>query len=291
MRILLIDFDSKIPNLALMKLSASLKQQGHIVGFDVQDPDEIYVSIIFSKNRGQAAGLKMMYPNSKITFGGPGWNLTNTLPKEIEFIKPDYDLYPSTFSLGFATRGCIRYCKFCIVPKKEGDIRVWQHPSEFHDTKFKTCVLLDNNFFAAPQNYVRQVLEWFADNKIKMDMTQGYDARLLTGEYAELLKPIMPNNGVRFSWDNIIDEKIIKKSIDTLSDAGIDLKHKVSFHVLCGFDSTFEQDLYRCNKLREWGVNAFVMQYHKRNPKIRKLAKWANRRWAYWSSPFEGAQP
>jgi hypothetical protein len=72
----------------------------------------------------------------------------------------------------------------------------------------------------------------------------------------------------------------------SLEQAGFDLKQKISFYVLAGFDSTFEQDLYRCNKLRDRGVNAFVMRYHNKDKRINRLAKWTNRRWAYWSSPF-----
>ena len=50
MRISLIDVDSKIPNLALMKLSAYHKQKGNQVGFNISDPDQVYVSCIFKKN-------------------------------------------------------------------------------------------------------------------------------------------------------------------------------------------------------------------------------------------------
>ena len=41
-KILLIDVDSKIPNLALMKISAYHKSIGDAVGFNVEDPDKIY---------------------------------------------------------------------------------------------------------------------------------------------------------------------------------------------------------------------------------------------------------
>jgi hypothetical protein len=51
MEVLLIDVDSKIPNLALMKISAYHKQRGDEVGFDIDDPDVIYASVIFEKNR------------------------------------------------------------------------------------------------------------------------------------------------------------------------------------------------------------------------------------------------
>lgn len=287
MNILLIDFDSRIPNLALMKISAYFKSFGHTVEFDVQDPDQVYVSVVFSKNRGQAAGLTKMFPNARITFGGPGWDLKNFLPPSIERIKPDYDLYPSEYSQGFTTRGCIRHCPFCIVPEKEGKIQIWQHPEKFHDDRFNTCMIMDNNLFAAPDYWQRMVFEWFIDNKIKMLSPQGWDIRLLTPERAELLKEVKHAGNIHFAWDNLADENNVINGINLLKETGFNLKHDVSFYILVGFNTTFEQDLYRCNRLREMRVNAFVMRYHSRDKLLNKLAKWANRRWSYWASPFE----
>lgn len=43
------------------------------------------------------------------------------LPREIEHIYPDYELYPEYgFATGFLTRGCPRGCGFGVVGKKEG---------------------------------------------------------------------------------------------------------------------------------------------------------------------------
>lgn len=286
MKILLIDFDSKIPNLALMKISAHAKETGNDVGFDIVDPDIIHCSIIFSKNKGQAAGLGTVFPGKTIIYGGPGWSLENTLPSAIEFSKPDYDLYPSEYSQGFTTRGCIRQCPFCVVPDKEGNLQVWQHPSKFHDDRFDSCMLMDNNLLAAPREWVKEVFNWFTESGVKM-LDHGFDARLLTEEYAGMLKDIKHPKGIRFAWDNMRDESAVIRAIKLLKDSGFNLKHDISFYVLAGYNTTFDQDLYRCNKLREMGVNAFVMRYHRNDPRINRLAKWANRRWAYWSSPFE----
>jgi hypothetical protein len=284
---LLIDFDSKIPNLALMKLSTYFKRRGNVVGFDVVDPDYIYCSVIFPKNKQQAAGLQTMFPGVPITFGGTGWDIRSKLPKEIELLKPDYDLYPSEYSQGFTTRGCIRRCSFCFVPEKEGNMQIAQHPSEFHDDRFKICMLMDNNFLAAPKHWILTVLDWFKSSGVKMDMCQGFDARLLTEDIAGSLKDIRHKTGVRFAWDHTHDEDIIVRAIGYLKDSGFNLKHDVSFYVLAGYDTGFEDALYRCNRLREMGVNSFVMPYHKRDKNINKLAKWANRRWSYWAVPFE----
>ncbi len=285
MKIKLVDVDSKIPNLALMKISAYHKEQGDKVGFDIPDPDKVYASVVFTRNAWKARALQFMFPIIPIDIGGSGIDLNKILPSEIESIKPDYDLYPSTYSQGYTTRGCIRNCGFCVVPRKEGKIQIWQHPGQFHDFKFDTCMIMDNNLLALPE-WFKTVSSWFIENGIKMKSPQGWDARLLTEEYAGILKDIKHDEVLHFAWDNMGDEKKVINAINLLKKAGFNLKQNISFYVLCGFNTTFEQDLYRCNKLRDLGVNAFVMQYHKRDPKLRKLAKWANRRWAYWSSPF-----
>lgn len=294
MKVLLVDIDSKIPNLALMKISAWHKVQGDDVGFNTENPNKVYISCVFTKNAGQARGVARLYPEAEIDIGGSGISLTKILSDEIEEMKPDYDLYHSAYSQGFTTRGCIRKCPFCIVPQKEGAITEWQHPSEFHDERFDTCMIMDNNLFAASDDWQRGVFDWFIENKIKMSSPQGWDIRLLTEERARYLKKIrhvkVTEKGinrapVHFAWDNLADEKAVERGIRILKDAGFNLKHDISFYVLAGFNTTFEQDVYRCNKLREWGVNSFVMPYRK-TKQISALMKWC-RPWAYWSGPFE----
>lgn len=293
-RILLIDDpDAKIPNLALMKASVGHKSKGDLVGFDTQDPDLVYISVLFSWNREQAAGLRTMYPNAEVVYGGIGWDLSSVLSPDIELLRPDYDLYPSEYSQGYTTRGCVRNCSFCLIPRKEGRIRVVQHPSQFHDDRFNTCMLMDNNFLAAPSAWIRSIFDWFRDQGIKMDMTQGFDIRLLTEEWAGYLKDIRRPTDLRFAWDDTKDEEIILKGINLLRAAGFGSGHHISFYILAGFgDSTFEDALYRCNRLRELGIGAFVMPYRDKNYRVKdsrilKLAKWANQPTAYWSKPFE----
>ena len=285
MKIRLIDVDSKIPNLALMQISAYHKEQGDEVSFDIPDPDKVYISCIFTKNRGKALGIGKMFPEAEITFGGSGINY-DWLPEKMQKIKPDYGLYPSTYSQGFTTRGCIRYCDFCVVPKKEGKIQVWQHPSEFHDERFDTCMIMDNNLLAAPKHHWMRVLNWFRENKIKMLSPQGWDARLLDNISVYYLKDIIHAGTIHFAWDSMFDEKAVIKAIQLLRDQGFNLRRDITFYVLVGFNTTIEQDIYRCQKLKEMGTNAFVMPY-KKSSEINRLARWANKKQLFWTCDFK----
>lgn len=285
MRVSLIDVDSKIPNLALMKISAYHKFKGDTVGFNLSNPDKIYASIVFKKNNGKAKNGHLS--SVPIVYGGSGYDLNSKLPREIEFIKPDYDLYPSEYSQGFTSRGCNRNCYFCIVPKKEGYFTIHQHPDQFYDDRFKEIMLMDNNILLN-WAWARQILNWCIDHSLKVNMTQGYDIRLVDQEIADLI--LQCHNGmVKFAFDDSKLEKIIREKIQMLTDLGFNLKNNVAFYCYCDNDSMFEDTLYRCNVLKSLGVNADVM-YNCDKPKtkrIKDLMKWSWRKQLFWSIPFE----
>jgi radical SAM superfamily enzyme YgiQ (UPF0313 family) len=284
LNVLLIDIDSKIPNLALMQISAYHKGQGDTVGFDVPDPDKIYISCVFTKNRPKALGIARLYQGTaEIFIGGSGINY-DSLPEKMQKVKPDYELYGSTYSLGFTTRGCIRNCPFCIVRKKEGEYRRWQHIRDFHDGNFDKVVLLDNNWYADKEWFMDNT-KFLIDNNLKVQPTQGMDIRLLDREIADRLRMLKKENTFNFAWDNIKDEPAIRTGIQILKDAGFDVRHEIQFYVLIGFNSTFDEDLYRCRILKLLNTNAFVMPYV-RNRTTRKLARWANRKHLFWSIDF-----
>lgn len=290
MKIRLIDIDSKIPNLALMQLSAYHKSIGDEVGFDVSNPDRVYISCIFQKNAAKARGIATYFPDAEVILGGSGIDLHSKIPEPAWKIKPDYSLYPeSNYDLGFTTRGCIRKCPFCVVPEKEGRLHRWQHVSEFHQEGHKSVKLLDNNI-GADKDWFFENTNWIIDHKLKLNICSGMDIRILTEEVARQIARIkFVDNIINFAWDNPEDEDKIMAGIDMLKDAKVPMQ-KVSFYVLTGFNTTFEQDKYRCQKLREAGVLCFVMQY-KPNPQTRQLARWANKRWIYKSVPFSEYNP
>ncbi len=284
MKILLMDVDSKMPNLALMKISSYHKSKGDIIGFDVVNPDIIYASIIFKTNKHKADELKCIYPNSKIIIGGSGYDINIKLPDEIEFIKPDYSLYNNcNFSLGYTTRGCDRACYFCIVNKKEGNFKIWQHPSEFYDSRFKEIIFLDNNILFSKERF-KEVINFCAERSLKVQFNQGLDIRLLNEEDIKYLTKV-DHKSITFTWDNINipNEKLIREKIQLLKNNNIDCRQFVNFYVYINDDSEFESGLYRCRILKSLGVNSFVMfnRDKERTQRIKELQRWANKRQIY----------
>jgi hypothetical protein len=277
MKILLLDCDKKRPNLALMKISAYYKALGCETGLDIPDPDMVFASVVFDKNVHRVTDLEKRYIHAKVDIGGPAWDIHKKLSDEIEFLKPDYDLYPSTYSMGYTTRGCIRNCPWCIVPEKEGKIQRWQHIREFHDPRFDTVICLDNNIYA-DRDWFFENTDYILDNRLKFNAIQGMDIRLLTPEIAERLKKIRWTGQYYFAFDTMGEEEDVRTGIQMLKDARINTKHDVTFYVLVGFNTTPEEDKYRCRLLKELRTNAFVMQYGERTEHTRKLAWWANNR-------------
>ena len=288
MRIRLIDIDSKIPNLALMHISAYHKARGDSVSFDEPDPDRVYASVVFRANAWKARGLRFMFPHAEIEIGGTGIDLAKRLPDEIEFCKPDYDLYPSTYSLGFTTRGCIRKCPFCIVPMKEGRFRRAQHIREWHDDRFDSVICLDNNVYA-DKTWFFENTEFVLEQGLRYNAIQGMDIRILDEEIAGRLADLKWSGRLHFAFDRLSDEPAVRQGIQTLQGAGINTRHDVRFYVLVGFDSSPEEDYRRCEILREIGAGAFIMQYQ-RTPWTRSLAR-LNRPQIYWSCDLSDFAP
>jgi len=73
--------------------------------------------------------------------------------------------------------------------------------------------------------------------------------------------------------------KSVFNGILKLIDAGIKPRHMM-FYILVGFNTTFEEDLYRVYKLKQIGCEPFIMKYNNINEKkLNALAKWVNRRY------------
>lgn len=298
--ILLLDVDSTIPNLALMKISAWEKKQGNktvlVRGIHPEtslnkwiDPcSKVYISCVFQKNKDDAIRMSKQFSECEVHLGGSGVDLTTTLPDEIERMMPDYDLYPECdYSMGYTTRGCIRKCPFCIVPTKEGSIRAVADIYQFWDRRHKKIVFLDNNIFALPEHF-KLIANQVIKEGLQSDWNQGLDIRLLDDEKAALLKKMRIQH-VKFAWDDVKSEPFVRRGIEILKAHGIKM---ATFYVLVGgLGSTFEDCLYRVNTLRELGQNCYVMPYNKeelfQDRRYFYLSRWANARKVYHSCTYE----
>ena len=283
MRVGLIQVDrTAFPNLALMKLSAWHKAQGDIVLFRYMDLplDKIYVSCIYSRNAAQARGIRTLFPTSEIILGGYGINGA-MLPEEVEHTYPDYSLYGVDYAMGYTSRGCPRNCPWCVIPQREGMCREWSPFEEFWDGQ-KKMILLDPNFLASSERMRK--LEWLIDHNIRVNFNQGLDIRLVTDRIAQLLARVrsanwhFTDNYLHFAFDDSGYESEVCRGVERLVAAGISPRN-LMFYMLCGFNSTFGDEMHRFRVLRELGVDPYVMLYEKKRGTDRyHFARWVNAR-------------
>lgn len=254
MRVSLIDIDSKIPNLALMKLSAYHKKQGDVVDFNLSNPDQVYISVVFSVNVPQANGVAKMF-KCPVLVGG--YYNGVTLPNYIDHIMPDYGLYGIDYSMGFTTRGCIRNCPFCDVPRFEGKIRVNSDIYEFWDPRHTRVVLLDNNILALPTHF-EEIFYQLLDNNLIVDFNQGLDIRLINDDNAHLLSCLCVQPYYRFAFDDPKLWTTVVRGVEILKRHGV---NHCQWYVLVGFNTSEEEDLKRVELLKSLDQRVYVMRY------------------------------
>jgi hypothetical protein len=209
MRVGLHDDNTGFPNLALMKLSAWHKGRGDAVShFTALDRfDKVYSSKVFTFTPEDP------YLPETTDKGGTGYGLFYIdLPEEIEHTCPDYSLYDADYSMGFLTRGCIRNCPWCFVPRKEGGIRAHADVSEF--LRHRDVVLLDNNVLACSHGIAQ--IEKMAKLGVRVDFNQGLDARLIDDSAARLLGRLTWLKPLRLACDTAAMIPVVQKAVSLL---------------------------------------------------------------------------
>ena len=229
--------------------------------------------------------------NAKIIKGGTGYDYKTTLPIEIENITElDYTLYPDCdYSIIFTTRGCVRKCPFCIVPKKEGLIH--NIPICSLNPKGKYIKILDNNFFA--NKTWRENLNILKKFNQPLEFNAGIDLRLLTKEQCEELKKCKIKK-IHCAWDDYKDKNIILPKLKMLCEYV--KPYKILCYVLVGFENTeiIDTDIERVNGIWNLGVYPFVMGYidfdspnKEKSKSVKDFSRWCNNRFIFKSCSWQ----
>jgi radical SAM superfamily enzyme YgiQ (UPF0313 family) len=206
MNVLLIEpeYYTKYPPLGLMKLASYHRSRGCKVklirGINNNlnfKADKILITSLFTyawKPVHETIELyHKLFPNTSMEVGGiyaslmpdriksfyPFIEVHVGLYESAEHYLPAYDILKDISkwqnwdaSIIFTSRGCIRNCPFCVVPKLEGkiktniiDVQNYIYPGH------KRVILWDNNFLASP-NW-REVLANLKEIGLEVDFNQG----------------------------------------------------------------------------------------------------------------------
>lgn len=178
-----------------------------------------------------------------------------------QYVYPVHDAY-----FLYASRGCVRKCHFCGVPKLEGDQRdaksitgVIRGIEERHGPK-RDLMLMDNNVVASP-NY-KNIIAEIRDNGFergatfqrpgkppvqrRVDFNQGVDARILCKDKMYLQEmATIAIRPLRIAFDHLGVRKSYETAINMAHDVGLDY---LSNYMLYNFKDT-PADLYERMKL------------------------------------------
>ena len=299
MRILLVEpeYYTKYPPLGLLKLGKLEERKWNDVKLvrgiesDVDFfPNKVYVTSLFTyswKPVHEAINFyHKMFPYAEMHVGGiyvtlmpkhikdvfPFARVHSGLVNEAENLLPAYHLLKQVEkwkdwdrSIVFTSRGCIRKCQFCVVPRVEGGMRD-EKPSilDLMHPSHRKVTIWDNNFLASP--YAKSMLKELIDHGIEADFNQGLDARLMDEETASLLSDVK-SKSIHMAYDWPWEGPYIQKAINLLGNAGYKKKNLI-FYMLYNFwdeqhkkGDTSEDFLLRLKNLMKWGASVYPMRF------------------------------
>ena len=212
----------------------------------------LYLSVPFTWLVNEAIA-KVKKHKTKVVVGGPGAMLLRHRFDDIAEVKDSaYPFEPVILHNPFATfttRGCINKCKFCAVPKIEGEFR------EIPDFTPRPIVC-DNNFLASSRKHFDNVID-----KLKVfpyvDFNQGLEAKLFAPRIVDRLVELK-HVRVRFAFDNLSDERCVVDAISLARKKGL---NDIGCYVLFGFKDTPKEALYRVELLRALKVDVYAMRF------------------------------
>lgn len=158
----------------------------------------------------------------------------------------------------FTSRGCIRRCSFCAVPKIEGDL------VELETWPIRPIVC-DNNLLACSKAHFDKVVDSLKGVE-DVDFNQGLDARLLTKHHAERLAEL--DCTVRLAWDSTQTGNQFMTAYERLRKAHIP-KSRIQCYVLIGFNDTPDDALFRLRTIWNMGIKPNPMRYNPLDAMVR----------------------
>lgn len=263
------------PNHALMKIAAWHKAMGDSVSWwnPLMQYDVVYSSKVFTFTPED-----QYLPENTIR-GGTGYGDYGKLPGAIDAMTPDYSIYPDVdYAIGFLTRGCVRKCPWCVVPKKEGAVAPYREWQEIKRPDSKKIIFMDNNVLGSDYGIEQMAQMVGQDQDIRIDFNQGLDARLITPEVAEIIGRLKWMTFVRIACDTDAMLPVCLEKAELMQKYGI--KPRQIFVYLLTQDIASAER--RAIALRSAGLQPFAQPYRdfttnaEPDRELKRFARWVN---------------
>ncbi len=268
--------------------------------FSVKDPQNLFIggpmATIMTNEIKEATGYKsvkgLLNERGKVRLPYD-FKIDNIVPDYSMLEEIDYKYPTSNAYFSYITRGCIRKCPFCAVPKIEPTFTDYI-PLQKQLSKIKKLygekkdlMLLDNNVLASPK--FDQIIDEIKDagfikgallnNRLRyVDFNQGIDLRLLTKKKMKRLSEL-PIKPLRIAFDHIkLKDRYIEK-IEWAAEFGI---LQLSNYILYNFNDTPNEFYERLkinvelNKRLGTKIFSFPMRYI---PVTNKNRKYCGKYW------------
>lgn len=302
MRVLLVepDYYARYPPLGLLKIGTYHRLLGDEVYFargltkaQVPEPETIYVTSLFTYAwrpvRDAISYYRALFPKARILLGGIYASLLPDhakllgadevhvgIKRELEDLVPSWDLIPEwDGSILFASRGCIRKCGFCSVPKLEGpptDLR--EKVRNLIYPGHKRVILWDNNILG--NDNWEPIFDELAGLGLEVDFNQGLDARRVTTEVAKKLSRLKLHS-VRMAYDYPGVGPYVKQAIEILAKEGISPR-KIVVYTLYNYVDDPQNFRDRVAELLNWGVTSYPMRFEPLTSLIKNA--WVSPNWS-----------
>jgi hypothetical protein len=182
--------------------------------------------------------------------------------RDVQIGGPAFNCGEGSFSKGLflregvtiTSRGCTRRCPWCLVPRREGQLRElrWIEPGN---------VIQDNNILACSQGHIERVFDMLMMQPKAAIFSGGLDARLLEPWHIDRFRrPDFRLAEAWFACDTAKSMKELDRIVDLMADFPL---RKKRCYVLAGFDAndTELRAERRCERILAKGLCPFLMLY------------------------------
>ena len=233
----------------------------------VPEADEVHISCTFTWDIREAERLQQAWqPYAPVVrLGGPAFGSPTDGFTAGLYVRQ---------GITFTSRGCPRRCPFCLVPDREGPLRLLPiMPGR---------VVGDNNFLACPPSHRKAVYQMLSAQRRAAVFSGGLQASLVTDEIADELRGLRISE-VFLAADSEGAVRPLREATRRLSFLG---RQKLRCYVLCGYDGeTIQQAETRLEAVWDAGCLPFAQLYQAPTPRRTEYSADWRRLQKAWSRP------